>query len=132
MILQQNSNSQELLETSCYHLERLLQFCEVAYRVLESTRSILAQLANQSQSLESATEHQWFPGWGSLPCEARPWSDSPLCTRQTLGRTWRGSLHAQGAGSLLVIRGSDVRLAHWLPGNQQRSMPLTGPFDKLS
>ena len=54
------------------------------------------------------------------------------CAWQTLGRTWR---QASCPSKEEVTSYKGEVMSGWLTGcrgNQQRSMPLTGPFDKLS
>ena len=55
--------------------------------------------------------------------EARSWRDTPP---RVAGHGT--GFHNGGRGMSPVTEETDFQLAYWLPGNQQRGMPLTAPL----
>ena len=70
---------------------------------------------------------------GSYKSEAKSWSNTPLCTTDG-SQDMVAVLAPRGAGGWLqevtVSEGSDVRLAHWLPGKPAEGDILHCHFGK--
>ena len=96
----------------------------------------LPSLETEERARSQRQRQPWFHGCvgGAHPSEARSWSDATPCGAD--GRQDVAATFAPGAGwrwGTPVTGGTDIRLAHWLPGK------LAGggahaprhPFDKL-
>ena len=61
--------------------------------------------------------------------EARSWSDTPPCEADR-GQERAAVFTLRGTGRLPVIGGTDIWLAHWLPGKPAEGNTPPHPFDK--